>query len=82
LLDGFSTEFPEIRAEEKFQRIGPLTSSFPHSNLDLDYQWAKTPNKVYKHCTTGHCAYAYHDVSLRYALYVCGLLLESRRRYI
>jgi hypothetical protein len=55
---------PKNGAKEDLSRIKPLTSRFPHSNLDLDFFARKFQIKVHKHCKTVHCAYAYHYILL------------------
>jgi hypothetical protein len=53
---------PKIRAKEYLPRIKPLTSCFPHSNLELDFFTRKFQIKVYNHYKTVHCAYAYQYI--------------------
>jgi hypothetical protein len=50
---------PKNEGKEDLPRIEPLTSRFPHSDLDLDFFARKFQIKVYKHCKTVHCTYAY-----------------------
>jgi hypothetical protein len=55
---------PKNGAKEELPRIEPLTSRFPHSDLDLDFFARKLQIKVYKYCKTVYCTYAYHYVLL------------------
>jgi hypothetical protein len=41
---------PKNGAKEKLTRIDPLTSHFPHSDLDLDFFAREFQIKVHKHC--------------------------------
>jgi hypothetical protein len=52
-------------AKEELPRIEPLTSRFPHSDLDLDFLARKFQIKVHKHCKTVPCAYSYHYILLK-----------------
>jgi hypothetical protein len=55
---------PKNGAKEELPRIGPLTSRFPHSDLDLNFFARKFQIEVHKHCKTVYCAYAYHYILL------------------
>jgi hypothetical protein len=55
---------PKNEAKEELPRIEPLTSRFPHSDLDLDFFTRKSQIKIYKHCKTAPCVYAYHYILL------------------
>jgi hypothetical protein len=48
----------------------PLTSRFPHSDLDLDFFARKFQIKVHKHCKAIYCAYSYHYILLDVVLIV------------
>jgi hypothetical protein len=52
--------------KEELQRIEPLTSHFPHSDLDLDLDFfvQKFKIKVHTHCKTVYCAFVYHYILL------------------
>jgi hypothetical protein len=56
---------PKNGAKEELPRIEPLTSRFPHSDLDLDFLAQKFQIKEYKHCKTAYCAYTYHYILLQ-----------------
>jgi hypothetical protein len=51
---------PKNGAKEDLPRIEPLTSRFPHSDLDLDFFARNFQIEVHKHCKPVPCAYAYH----------------------
>jgi hypothetical protein len=56
---------PKNGAKEEVPRIEPLTSRFPHSNLDLDFFARKFQIKVHIHCKMVYCVYAYQYILIR-----------------
>jgi hypothetical protein len=58
---------PKNGSKEDLPRIEPLTSRFPHSDLDLHVFAGKFQITVNKHCETVYFTYEYHYVFLRNA---------------
>jgi hypothetical protein len=65
---------PKNGAKEDHPRIEPLTSRFPHSDLDLDFLNRKFQIRVQKHCKTIQCFYSY-----RYILLLKNLEIELEK---
>jgi hypothetical protein len=64
ILMMLKNNIPKNVAKEELSRIEPLTSRFPHSDFDLDFFARKFQIKVYEHCKTVYCTYAYHHIIL------------------
>jgi hypothetical protein len=58
LMMSKTDNIPKNGAKEVLPRIEPLTSRFPHSDLDLDFFARKFQIKVHKHCETLPCTYS------------------------